>query len=151
MEANSYISDGMLDEVNLEKKNLARVEHRRNIALLTDFVSNLATIISSNRGGRYNVITNNTATENARLDEARRRLSDAQRDYNGRMAMMAFKNIYNASSDKSVNRATNPSVATSKLHKPIIINPGLVKPKPLQLLSSINISGRHRTVPKRKR
>lgn len=76
-----------MDYANRISSRLAR---EQNAALITDFASNLVSMISRNKGGRYMSGTNKTAVANSNMAVARDLLMQQQRDYNGRKAAFVF-------------------------------------------------------------
>lgn len=127
--------------VGLEKENVKRKQRQHNAALMVDFATNLLTMLSRNKGGRNSVATNYANTSNARLAEAQERLLNAQRDYNGRRAMLTFKDMLgrsNANSGGNGNYIKVPKRAipdgSSLLSRPITLQAGLQKPRKPRLL-----------------
>ena len=116
--------------VGLEKENVKRKQRQHNAALMVDFATNLLTMLSRNAN-----------TSNARLAEAQERLLNAQRDYNGRRAMLTFKDMLgrsNANSGGNGNYIKVPKRAisggSSLLSRPITLQAGLQKPRKPRLL-----------------
>lgn len=124
----------MSSSVEFEKNNLRRLYRERNIALMTDFASALFSMISRNRGGRHSIVTDNTRNVNNRIAAVQNRLLQLQRDYNGKMAYNAFKKR-NEADDAATVKANVPG----RFAKVATVKPGLVKPAPLRLLSSLGV------------
>lgn len=137
--------------VDFERSNLRNAQRERNKALAFDFATNLISFISRGKGARFSVSTGTAGKANSRLAEAHERLSQAQRDYNGTRALMAFKNIIKkgdtSNGDNRVvsSRFMSEGDFTGKnkfLYKPIVLEPGLQKQKKPRLLdlSSLNMN-----------
>lgn len=122
--------------VDIEKSNLRNVQRERNMALALDFASNLVSFISRGKGVRFPVSTEIAGKVNYKLVEAQERLSQAQRDYNGHRALIAFKNMMeNCKTYCFKNRhVASPSVSDKQptennglLHRPMVLKSGLQK------------------------
>ncbi len=126
---------------DLEKENLKRVNRQRNSALMVDFATNLLNMLARRKGARYSVSTNYAGAANTKLSEAQERLLSAQRDYNARRAMLAFKDLLKGNFENTEQGAM-PKAApmsyvpkkSSLLSKPVQLQPGLYKPQKPQLV-----------------
>lgn len=80
---------------------LKKRKREHSNALMIDFATNLMSMVSKGKGGRYSLATNNANVTKERYNEVQRSLLQAQRDYNGRMASATFKDMLQK--DKNVN------------------------------------------------
>ena len=95
MEENN-VGDGQLGAaLEFEKNYRKRLQKEMNVALGMDFVTNLASMLARSRGARYSINTNNTAAENKKIADSEQRILEAQRDYYGRLAALAFRDMLN--------------------------------------------------------
>lgn len=116
--------DNLKTAVDFEKNYLKKLSTERNIALGVDSLSNLASVLARSRGARYSISTNNAAAVNRKISESEQRLLDAQRDYNGRMAAIAFQSLMNS-------KIEEPVAPTSKDSKAKVNNVSQSQYKPL--------------------
>lgn len=107
MEENN-VGDGQLGAaLEFEKDYRKRLEVERNVALGMDFVTNLASMLARSRGARYSINTNNTAAVNKKIADSEQRILEAQRDYYGRLAALAFRDMLKGNkNDVSVDGVT---------------------------------------------
>ena len=97
MEENN-VGDGQLGAaLEFEKNYRKRLQKEMNVALGMDFVTNLASMLARSRGARYSINTNNTAAVNKKIADSEQRILEAQRDYYGRLAALAFRDMLNGS------------------------------------------------------
>lgn len=135
-----YLREELRSVTDVENDNLKKVLRERNVALIVDFASNLASVLSRSRGGRYPVITNNAERANERLIRAQERISSALRDYSGRKAALAFKELLDKGSASYVSGEL-PDLR----HRPVflknsvVLRPGLVKEPRPKLLANMSL------------
>ena len=118
--------------IDLEKRNLKRLNTQRNVALGVDVASNLASMLARSRGARYSLSTNNTAAVNRKISESEQRMLDAQRDYNGRLAALAFRSLLNNENKVApvASYANTPSAGRVTQRKQLFPEPiRLIRPK----------------------
>lgn len=127
--------DGLKASLEAARSNYNGARRERNVALLTDFASMLASAMARSRGARYSVSTNNSKVANERMKEAYKRLSQAQRDYKGRIAMVALKKRGTEGNTDNVT-ATRTLGEGSMLHRPLMLKPGLSREE-LRLFSPL--------------
>ncbi len=87
---NSSIENSLLQRyanaLELEKKRTDEARHRRNVSAVTDFASNLISLIGRNKGARYSVATNNLPKYQNLYDSMRDRYNSAMLDYKAAIA-----------------------------------------------------------------
>lgn len=127
--------DGLKASLEAARSNYNGARRERNVALLTDFASMLASAMARSRGARYSVATNNSKVANERMKEAYKRLSQSQRDYKGRIAMVALKKRGTEGNTDNVT-ATRTLGEGSMLHRPLMLKPGLSREE-LRLFSPL--------------
>ena len=87
---NSYLNDVLGDKLeHLLARRKARVKeasHKRNVAAIVDFTSNLMTLIGNSKGVRHSFATNNFPKYDSLYKSVLAQHKDAMRDFKGAIA-----------------------------------------------------------------
>ncbi len=94
MEAN-YGNDELKAALDFEKRYRKRLDIGKSVALGIDLAANLLSTLARSRGASVTLNTNNAAALDNKIAESEQKLLQAQRDYNGRIAALAFRSMLN--------------------------------------------------------
>lgn len=87
---NSYLNDLLGDKLeNVLERRRSRVKeaaHKRNVAAIVDFASNLISLIGNSKGVHHSFATNNFPRYNALYKSIRAQHKEAMRDFKGAIA-----------------------------------------------------------------